>query len=103
MLEILDQIEHVGELTRIASVYGDQGTSSLHRRELIFLTAQSATVSHRYPKPESSIKLAVALRLLHSNKSRLDLTETGTRFLAISAGSRGGINQVQARLVLGLL
>ena len=102
MLEILDQIEHVGELTRIASVYRDLGTSSLHRRELISLTAQSATVSHRYPKPESSIKLAVALHLLRSNKSRLDLTETGARFLTVSAGSSVGVSPIQARLLLGL-
>lgn len=102
MLEILDQIEHVGELTRIVSVYREVGATSLHRRELVALTTQSATLSHRYPRPESSIDLAIALQLLVARKSHLDLTQVGRRFLGACEGSRVDVNRAQARILLGL-
>lgn len=100
MLELLNEIEHVGELTRILSTF--KGGVRLHRREVVALVANTASLTYRYPKPDASIALAISLGLIQSHKDRLSLTAAGTKYLALGDEFRVDVSPRQADLLLAL-
>jgi len=102
LLELIEEIGHVGELTRLLFVFKRRYTTRLGKIELTELANQTAGASYRYPKPEEALNVALAVGLLQKDHEFVVLTETGKLFLRLQGDDKLALTVDQARLVLGL-
>jgi len=103
LLELVEETEHIGELTRLLFVFKKRYTTRLGKIELIELANQTAGASYRYPKPEAALNVALAIGLLQKDHEFVILTETGKLFLRLQGDDKLDLTVDQASLVLGLL
>lgn len=102
LLELLNELEHVGELGRLLSIFVDQGLPTCGRRELIELTNQTAGATHRYPRPKEAIEAALRLGLLSKHGHLLQPTPIGFRFLEHRSSGIAALSLNQGKLLAGL-
>src|SRR5207247_1453522 len=98
------EAEHLGELSRLVSAFSRRRTAQLGKIELVELTKQTAGAGYRYPTPEPTMQLALALGLVRESARHLILlTETGKVFLKLQGARKLDLTFAQACLVFGLL
>src|SRR5207249_4116116 len=102
LIDLAVEAEHLGELSRLLSAFSRRRTTRLGKIELVELTKQTAGAGYRYPTPEPTMKLALALGLLRESSHLILLTDTGTVFLKLQGERKLDLTFAQAGLVFGL-
>ena len=103
LLGQLDELGHLGELCRLASVFNSRRGESLTEREFIELSGLTAGQTFRYPRPAAALHLARTLGLVHRKGGRLTFTALGTRFGALGDNRHVLPSHQQGRMLLSLL
>ena len=103
MLEVLEAIDHLGEISRLFLILRKQVGFRMEENALTEACQRTAGLSSRYPRPKPALILAVALGLLNLHKGVVTATERGHQFC-----ENGIINHVdfflaQGQLLLGAL
>jgi hypothetical protein len=102
LLELLTEAGHVGELTRLLFAFSRRRTAALGKVELVELTNQTAGAGYRYPNPEPTLKVALALGLLQKSGQVISLTEIGSLFLRLQGNRKLDLTFDQGCLLFGL-
>jgi hypothetical protein len=103
MLEVLDAVEHVGEIARLFLVLARRQRHRTEETALIESCRRTAGLSIRYPRPKPAIALAVSAGLLTLADGIISLTDQGRKFAAQNEGKALDLSQVQAKLLLAAL
>lgn len=96
-------VGHVGELSRLLSVFNKQRSRALGKKELIELASQTAGAGYRYPTPRSALELALEIGLLKQQNKLIALTTLGDKFNEHIPLNQLDLSIPQARLLLSLL
>jgi hypothetical protein len=103
LLQLLSDVVHVGELSRLLAPFSRKPTRALGRRELIEIANQTAGAGYRYPNPLPALEIALSLGFLRQSANLFTLTSSGRIFIEQAAPNIADLSSMQGRLLLGVL
>lgn len=99
----LDDLGHLGELCRLASVFGGGRNLRLTEREYTELSRRTAGLTFRYPRPAATLQFALKIGLVQRKGGRFTLSSVGARFETLGDNRHAVLSRQQGRLLLSLL
>lgn len=103
LAERLVGVGHLGELSRLLSVFSEPRRTALGKRELIELANRTAGAGYRYPNPVAALDLALMLGLVRQRGHFISLTNIGRSFLGEPRSNPTDLDLPQGKLLLALL
>src|SRR5438477_9858196 len=103
MLEVLEDIDNVSEVSRVFFILVRRQAARMEHGALVEACKRTAGLVSRYPRPIPAIKLAIDSGLLRQRLNTVEITERGRHFVSASDATPLGLSEEQGLLLLSAL